>query len=419
LTASHNIDLSTPNKYPGKIAVIGGGAAGFFAAINIAEKKPNYKIMILEKTGKVLQKVKISGGGRCNVTNACFNPKELSKNYPRGGKQLIPLFHRFQPRDTMEWFKLRGVKIKTEPDNRAFPESDNSQSIIDCFLNTTDKCGIIINLHHDVIQIRQPEGDNPRWGVILRDNRVLEFDAVVIATGGVPSMWKLLAVLGHTIISPVPSLFTFNINDARLNNLKGVSFPSAKCRISGTKTEDEGALLITHWGLSGPAILKLSAFAARELYEKKYRFELSINFAPGMNFDKVRDSMFEIKEMHQKKLVKNTSPVPLPASYWKSILNYCQIPEEFRWLDMGKKQINKIAEEISNAIFLVDGKSTFKEEFVTCGGIDLDEVDLRTMESKLFPGLFFAGEVLNIDAVTGGFNFQAAWTTAWIVSEAI
>ncbi len=402
-----------------RIAVIGGGAAGFFAAINIAEKNEGDKIYIYEKTGKLLQKVKISGGGRCNLTNACFSPKELIKNYPRGGKKLLPVFNRFQPRDTIEWFQKRGVKLKTEADNRVFPQSDQSQSVIDCFLSLAEHHRIQICLHHDVTGLIPPNEYSQSWEVEFRTQIKSKFDKVIIATGGIPSMWKILSKLGHNIVTPVPSLFTFHIEDSRIKDLQGISFPNVKCRITGTKIETEGPALITHWGLSGPAILKLSSFAARELSEKNYQFDLTSNFSPDENFDSVRDHLLKLKDTYKKQLLKNQTPFSLPVRYWKNLLVNVGFPEGFRWMDLSGKYLNKLTEEISNAVFHVNGKSTFKEEFVTCGGVDLNEIDFNNMESKLFSGLYFSGEVLDIDAITGGFNFQAAWTTAYVISKEI
>lgn len=398
-----------------KIAVIGGGAAGFFSAINIAEKNPSDQVFIFEKTAKVLQKVKISGGGRCNVTHACFSPGELIKNYPRGGRKLLPLFQRFQPKDTISWFQNRGVRLKTESDNRIFPASDDSRSIINCLISSAERAGVILMLNHEPVQMRLEAG---KWITRFRNQETAAFDALVIATGGFPSMWKMLESMGHKIIVPVPSLFTFNIKDDRLKSLQGVSFAQVVCKC-GKKLQAEGPVLITHWGLSGPAILKLSSFGARDFFEMHYRFDLSINFTPGMHFDAAKAVLERHREAHFKQMLKNSPPFGIPSSYWRNLMAYCGFPDELRWHETGNRQFNKIAEQLTNAVFRVEGKSTFKEEFVTCGGVDLKQVDLQRMESRLLPRLFFAGETLNIDAVTGGFNFQSAWTTAWIVSEAL
>lgn len=399
-----------------KIAVVGGGAAGFFAAINIAEKNPSDRVFIFEKTGKTLQKVKISGGGRCNVTHACFSPSILIKNYPRGGKELASLFRRFQPLDTIQWFEKKGVRLKTEPDNRMFPVTDKSQTIVDCLSTAASRVGVVLKLHHEPAAF-EPLGE--KWKIVFQNGESQVFDAVTIAAGGAKSMWDILEALGHRIIPPVPSLFTFKISDDRLKGLQGISFPHVKCRMTGTKLEAEGPALITHWGLSGPAILKLSSFGARELSQKDYRFDLSINFAPRLNFDSARAELELIRQTHPKQFIKNNPALSLPGRYWQNLLAYCGFREDLQWREAGNKQFNKLSEEAVNATFRVSGKSTFKEEFVTCGGVDLTQVDLQKMESRLFPGLFFAGEILNVDAVTGGFNFQAAWTTAWIAAQAV
>jgi len=399
-----------------EIAVVGGGAAGFFAAINMAEKNPANRVYIFEKTGKTLQKVKISGGGRCNVTNACFSPSALIKNYPRGGKELAPLFRRFQPRDAIQWFEKRGVRLKTEPDNRVFPVTDSSQTIVDCLVAGAHRAGVAVRLHSEPASL-EPAGE--KWKIVFKNGGPQLFDAVVMAPGASKSVWNILESLGHRIVPPVPSLFTFNISDGRLKDLQGISFPHVKCRIAGAKLEAEGPALITHWGLSGPAILKLSAFGARELAGKDYRFDLSINFSPGLNFESARAELELLRRRHPQKFVRNIPPFGLPARYWQNLLAYCGFREDLQWREAGNKQFNKLAEETVNATFHASGKSAFKEEFVTCGGVDLAEVNMQTMESRLFPRLFFAGEVLNIDAVTGGFNFQAAWTTAWVAAQAV
>jgi len=397
-----------------KIIVIGGGAAGFFSAINIAEKHPDYEVTIIEKTNKVLSKVKISGGGRCNVTNACFYPSQLVKNYPRGGKKLQKMFEQFGPRQTINWFAQRGVKLKTEPDNRIFPISDNSQTIIDCFLAECKKLSINIITSQEVLSFSKLEDG---WQILTKKD-TFAANKIIVATGNLPRMWHFLEKKAIHIEEPVPSLFTFNIHDERIKELQGISFDLVQTRIAGAKVQTDGPLLITHWGLSGPAILKLSAFAARELAAKNYVFHLLVNFIPQHSQDDIRKYFADYKSKSPKQLLSTNTHFNLPKRYWQQLCHFLQI-ENMRWENVGKKQVNQIIEQLCNALFEVNGKSTFKEEFVTCGGVKLGEVDLKTMQSKTFTGLYFAGEVLDIDAVTGGFNFQAAWASAYIVSENI
>jgi predicted Rossmann fold flavoprotein len=400
--------------YKNKIIIIGGGAAGFFSAVNIAEKHPEYEVTIIEKTNKVLSKVKISGGGRCNVTNACFYPSQLVKNYPRGGKKLQKMFEQFGPQQTIDWFAQRGVKLKTEPDDRIFPISNNSQTIIDCFLTECKKYGIKIITSREVLSFSKLEDS---WQV-LTNKDTFAAKKIIIATGNLPRMWKFLEKIAINIEAPVPSLFTFNIDDPRIKELQGISFDLVQTRIAGTKVQTDGPLLITHWGLSGPAVLKLSAFAARELATKKYVFNLLVNFIPQHSQEEIRNYFVDYKNSNPKQLLSTRTHFNLPKRYWQQLCDFLKI-ETMRWEDVGKKQINPLIEQLCNALFEVNGKSTFKEEFVTCGGVKLREIDLKTMQSKAFPGLYFAGEVLDIDAVTGGFNFQAAWASAYIVSENI
>lgn len=399
-----------------RIAIVGGGAAGFFAAINIKSKNPEYKVTILEQSNKLLSKVKISGGGRCNVTHACFEPKKLSKHYPRGERFLLPLFQRFQPKDTITWFEERGIALKVEDDNRMFPSTDDSQTIIDCFIGECKKLKIPIKQHFRVSQFIN---ENDTWKTLNTAGDSFEADAVLIATGAVPAMWRVIESIGHTIITPVPSLFTFNIKDNRINDLPGSVFKHVQCKIAGTKITSEGPLLITHWGLSAPAILKLSAFAARELADRQYKFDILVNLCGRLNQEEVRAGFVDIIQEHPKKKLSSVSPFDIPKRYWHNLLRILEFKEDNTWSDIGKKQLNKLVEQLSNAQFSVDGKSTFKDEFVTAGGVSLDEINKNTMESKLHPGLYFAGEVTDIDAITGGFNFQAAWTTAWVVSESV
>lgn len=395
------------------VIVIGGGAAGFFAAINIAEKHPDYNVTILEKTDKVLSKVKVSGGGRCNVTHHEFNVKPFSKNYPRGEKQVLKLLHEFQAEDTVAWFQKRGIKLKVEKDGRMFPITDSSQTIIDCFLKEAQRLKIGIIKKEDVKSIERHDN----WKITTKENQY-NADSIVITSGSTNAMWHILRELGHTIASPVPSLFTFKIEDPRIKDLPGVAFKHVTTKIAGTKLTTEGPLLITHWGLSGPAILRLSAWGAIELAKNHYSFLVNINLA-AKSFELVKQELNDIAKESPKKLIENTIPCDLPKRYWQTLLKHIEVNPENRWCDVGSKTINKLCEELTNAQFQVTGKSTFKDEFVTCGGVNLSEIDTHTMQSKLLPDLFFAGEVINVDAITGGFNFQNAWTTAWVVSENI
>lgn len=396
-----------------KIIVIGGGAAGFFAAINIAEKHPDYSVTILEKTDKVLSKVKVSGGGRCNVTHHEYNIKPFSKNYPRGEKQVLKLLNQFQAEDTVNWFQKRGIQLKAEKDGRMFPITDSSQTIIDCFLREAQRLKINIIKKEAVKTIQHAD----HWLITTKENNYTA-DSLVITSGSAISLWEILKELGHSVEPPVPSLFTFKIDDPRIKDLPGVAFKHVITKVAGTKLTTEGPLLITHWGLSAPSILRLSAWGALELAEKNYNFLLNTNLV-ALPFETVKKELQQLAQESPKKLPENTVPFDLPKRYWHSLLNYIELNPENRWCDIGSKTINKLAEELTNAQFQVTGKSTFKEEFVTCGGVNLSEIDTNTMQSKLLPNLFFAGEVINVDAITGGFNFQNAWTTAWVASENI
>ncbi|MCB9188785.1 MAG: NAD(P)/FAD-dependent oxidoreductase [Flavobacteriales bacterium] len=399
-----------------KIAIIGGGAGGFFTAINTAEKHPEYQITIFEKGKNVLGKVKVSGGGRCNVTHACFEPRELVKFYPRANKELLGPFHSFMTGDTMEWFEKRGVPLKIEDDNRVFPVSDNSQSIIDCFMILVQKLNIQVKTNSTITDITPLDN-----GWKLSVNGIVEkFDKIVLATGGNShSIWKELEGLGYKITDPIPSLFTFNTKDTRFRNLSGLVVKDASVKISGTKFQEKGPVLITHWGLSGPGILKLSSVSARHLHEKNYQFQIQVDWAFSYDKEVVEEVFEEQREKNPKKSLHNTPLFEIPKRFWHSLLEFCQIPETKIWAEFGKKEKNRLSESIKNSTISIHGKSTNKEEFVTCGGIDLKQVDFTKFESKLHPNLFFVGEVLDIDALTGGFNFQAAWTGSWIVSQNI
>ncbi|HLN94186.1 MAG TPA: NAD(P)/FAD-dependent oxidoreductase, partial [Flavobacterium sp.] len=396
------------------IVIVGGGAAGFFTALNAAEAQPKLKIAILERGSDVLSKVRVSGGGRCNVTHACFDPRELVKHYPRGEKELRGPFHSFACGDTIEWFERHGVALKTEEDGRMFPVTDSSQTIIDCFLSTASKYKIDIRTGHSVQSLFRNEKG---WKI---DTTKGSFSAtsLVMASGSNPKMWEMVAELGHTIIPPVPSLFTFNIKDARIKELPGIS-ALATVTIPGTKLEAEGPLLITHWGLSGPAILKLSAWGARILEAKKYLFEIRVNWLHDQDKEDVLTTVASLRTESGKKQVMSRSPFGLVSRLWESLCSAAGIGKETRWGDLSAKQADALASQLTESRFQVNGKSTFKEEFVTAGGVSLKEVDFRTMESRIVPQLYFAGEVLDIDAITGGFNFQNAWTGGWLAAKAI
>ncbi len=396
------------------IIIIGGGAAGFFAAINIAEQNPSLKIAILERGKEVLTKVKVSGGGRCNVTHAEFIPKELVHNYPRGEKELLGPFHQFMTGDTIEWFENRGVALKIEDDGRMFPVSNSSQTIIDCFLEEARKHQVEILYNHAVTDI-QPTNDV--WHIETTQNQ-LTSNKLLIATGSNPKIWKLLEDLGHNIVPPVPSLFTFNIKDPRIANIPGVVAQDVEVQILETDFSSNGPLLITHWGMSAPAILKLSAFAAIELAKRDYKFQIQINFIKRSYQDTLNHLKY-LKQEFAKKTVFNSASFDLPKRLWHQLVIASSIFEETRWADVTKLQLENLTAQLTQAVFDVDGKSTFKEEFVTAGGVDLKDINFKTFESKRYNNLYFAGEVMNVDAVTGGFNFQNAWTSAYVVSKSI
>ncbi|HLO72845.1 MAG TPA: NAD(P)/FAD-dependent oxidoreductase [Flavobacterium sp.] len=396
------------------IIIIGGGAAGFFTAINIVEKNSNLKVAILERGKNVLEKVRISGGGRCNVTHACFVPNDLVKFYPRGERELKGPFHQFCSGDTIEWFEKHGVDLKIEEDGRMFPVSNSSQTIIDCFLDAVKKLKIDVLTNHSVQELYKTD---VHWKVTTLQG-VFACQKIVMASGSNPKMWELLQNLGHRIVVPVPSLFTFNIKDPRIKDLMGLS-AFATVKVKKSKLQASGPLLITHWGMSGPGILRLSAWGARELAEKKYQFSIQVNWLNETTIEETIDMLKKIKEQNAKKLVAKYAHFELPKRLWENLVKASGIEEETKWADVSKKQLNAFAEQLINAEFHVSGKSTFKEEFVTAGGIDLKEVNFKTMESKILPNIYFAGEILNIDAITGGFNFQNAWTGGFIVANSI
>jgi predicted Rossmann fold flavoprotein len=396
------------------ILIVGGGAAGFFTAINIVEKNPSLKVAILERGSEVLNKVRISGGGRCNVTHACFEPNELVKFYPRGEKELRGPFHQFCSGDTVEWFEKHGVELKIEADGRMFPVSNSSQTIIDCFIDATKKLCISVLTNQSVQSIFKKDA---LWKVETQSETYLS-EKLILATGSNPKVWEMLQNFGHAVISPVPSLFTFNIKDSRITALPGVS-ALVSVKVIGAKLESSGPLLITHWGMSGPAILKLSAWGARILFEKNYQFSIAINWLNDIETDDAEKILKELKLVHAKKAVSKKSPIELTNRLWESLVMASGIDAETKWADLSKNQLQNLSNQLTNSVFNVNGKSTFKEEFVTAGGIDLKEINFKTMESKLHENLYFAGEIVNIDAVTGGFNFQNAWTSGFIVANSI
>lgn len=396
------------------VIVVGGGAAGFFTAINIAERQPNLRIAIVERGKEVLSKVKISGGGRCNVTHACFVPSELVQFYPRGAKELLGPFHQFCCGDTIEWFKKKGVELKIEEDGRMFPTTDSSQTIIDCFTQATDKYKIEVLQGVSVQGLYQSEKG---WKLdTTKENMTCA--QVVFTTGSNPKIGQLMGELGHRLVEPVPSLFTFNIKDKRIQDLMGVSTP-ASIKVKGTKLEATGPLLITHWGMSGPGILRLSAWGARLLADKKYQFHIVVNWLPQMDRDEVVEQLKSFKQEHAKKTVLKRGLFDFPTRLWERLVLAAQIEATKTWADLNNKQLQALALQLQEGEFQVNGKSTFKEEFVTAGGVDLRDVNFKTMESKVCNDLYFAGEILNIDAITGGFNFQNAWTTGFIAAQAI
>jgi len=396
------------------IVIVGGGAAGFFAAINIAERNSKLKIAILERGKEVLTKVRISGGGRCNVTHACFEPNELVKYYPRGEKELRGPFHTFSAGDTIEWFEKHGVALKVEDDGRMFPISDSSQTIIDCFVNAAKQFKIEVLTGQSVQSIYK---SSDHWKIETQSDKFV-CAKLLLATGSNPKIWEMLKSFGHTIESPVPSLFTFNIKDARIKELPGVS-TLATIKVKGTKLESTGPLLVTHWGMSGPAILKLSAWGARILYDKSYQFTIVVNWLNDMETADCGLLLRDLKSEHSKKSVAKWSPLEMPKRLWESLVAAAGISPETKWADLSKLQLQHLASQLTNGEYGVNGKSTFKEEFVTAGGIDLREINFKTMQSKLHDTLYFAGEIVNIDAITGGFNFQNAWTSGYIVAKSI
>jgi len=411
-----------------RIVVIGGGAAGCFAAIACAESNPQIQVIILEGSSQLLSKVRISGGGRCNVTHACDEPALLVENYPRGGQALRGAFSRFQVKDVVQWFQRHGVRLKTELDGRMFPETDNSETIVDCLLQTAQRYGVELRTKAMVTHV-QPLNINPTlnqtggFEVSLRNGEQVYCDRLLLATGGSPTGHHLAKQIGHHIIPIVPSLFTFNLSDPRLQGLGGVAINPVQLtlHIRSQTWVQTGALLITHWGISGPAVLRLSAWAARELYACNYQATLHLNWLPQISPEQVKQRLGECKQKSGKRTITSHCPFPLPRRVWQSLIihltNRLTLDPQIQWAQISKPFLHYLVTELTCGEYQVHGKGAFKEEFVTCGGIDLKEVDFKTMTSRLCPGLFFAGEILDIDGITGGFNFQSAWTTGWMAGK--
>ncbi len=415
-----------------KVIVLGGGAAGFFGAITCAEQNPHAQVILLEAGQEVLAKVRISGGGRCNVTHACFDPALLVQNYPRGGKALRGAFSRFQPQDTIAWFARHGVELKTEADGRMFPVTDNSATITHCLEQVAINHGVQIRTKAAAVGVVR---EQEKFIVELRNGGKLESDRLLLTTGSSPQGHRIAQHLGHTLIPPAPSLFTFNINDPRFSELAGVSLENVKLRLAILKSnphplalspsrgeggqdikglEQTGALLITHWGISGPAVLKLSAWAAQALHQQKYQAKLIINWLPSYNPEVLRQQLTAVKSQLPQRQITTSCPFPVPKRLWQKLVNFIGIHDSQKWAELSKKSLNQLVQELTQGEYLIQGKGVFKEEFVTCGGVKLSEVNFQTMESKKCPGLYLAGEVLDIDGVTGGFNFQSAWTTGYL-----
>ncbi len=401
------------------IAVIGGGAAGFFAGINTARRNPDLDVTIFEKSREVMSKVRISGGGRCNVTHHCFDPEILANAYPRGSKELRWAFEQFQAEDTVTWFEDRGIDLKTESDGRMFPTTDDSATIINCLKREANKHGVSIKTKTKVDAIETADQHSYRLDVRNESSQI--FDAVVIATGGSNrrKTYDWLADLGHSIVEPVPSLFTFNFRDKIFEDLAGISVEQGSVEIKGTSYQHTGPILITHWGLSGPAVLKTSSWAAPYLYDEEYRFTIKVNWLHPKKEHEVREILNRLRDNNARKQADKQDQFAIPNRLWKRFLELANISPEKRWAELSNKQIHELTQTLTAATYEIQGKTTYKDEFVTSGGIPLDEINMGTMESKKCPNLYFAGEVLNIDGITGGYNFQSAWTTGWIAAQNI
>ena len=403
---------------PRRIAIIGGGAAGFFSAIAAAETDRSATVVLFEATAHTLAKVRISGGGRCNTTHACFEPRELVKRYPRGSRELIGPLHQFGPRETVAWFAARGVELKTEKDGRMFPTTDDSGTIVDCLQRATADLGVVVRLRTAVRSMERT--DDGGFVLTLGDGNVERFDRVIVTTGGNRGSGghAMAEGMGHTIETLAPSLFTFQIDDARLSGIEGLSVPEAEVWVPGTKLRERGPVLVTHWGLSGPGILRLSAWGARELAERNYHFEVKVAWSGEANEQRVREQLTAGRGALGKKQIHNANPIGLPGRLWERLVDGAGIGASTMWVNLPKAELGALAAAVAASAFQVTGKSTNKEEFVTCGGVRLKEVDFKRMESRKCPGLHFAGEVLDIDGITGGFNFQSAWTTAHLAGKA-
>jgi predicted Rossmann fold flavoprotein len=399
------------------LIVIGGGAAGFFCAVNAARLNKSLKVIILEKSSKVLSKVKVSGGGRCNVTHACFEIPELIKNYPRGQNFLKKCFHWFNTSDTIKWFEERDVQLKTEADGRMFPVTNNSQTIIDCLIKEANKYGVEILFNTEVKSINRIDD----LFELTTNSKLLTANFICIASGGYPKSTQFgwIKNLGHSIEEPVPSLFTFNIPNNNITSLTGVSVEKTTVKIPSTKLSQTGPVLVTHWGLSGPAVLKLSAWGARALAAVNYHFITLVNWFPSHNENNLREKFLSLRNQFASQKINNKNPFNLPQRLWSYLLDACEINHDQRWGDLSSSSLNKLLRTFTAQEFHVKGKTTFKEEFVTCGGVKLSEMDANSMESKIVPNLFFAGEVMDVDGITGGFNFQHAWTSGWIAAKSI
>lgn len=408
-----------PKKKKKTLGVVGGGAAGYFAAVNAARLYPQLQVVVFEKSREPLSKVRISGGGRCNVTHHCFDPEVLSRAYPRGSRQLRWAFEQFQAEDTVQWFNSRGIDLKTESDGRMFPVTDDSATIIQCLKQEANQHGVKVHTKTRIQAVENHKKGN--YTLITRNGKSLSCDFVVIATGGSNrlSTYSWITDLGHSIVEPVPSLFTFNFRDKIFKDLAGISVKETSVSIKGTSFEHLGPILITHWGLSGPAVLKTSSWAARYLYEQEYRFTIQINWLHPLNEQQVRDKIDTLRKENDRKLITKQDLLPLPKRLWERFVELAEIPPDTRWAELSNHQSHQLVRQLHNANYDIQGKTTYKEEFVTSGGIPLKEVDMGTMESKRCPNLYFAGEVLNIDGITGGYNFQSAWTTGWIAARSI
>ncbi|MEM9906346.1 MAG: NAD(P)/FAD-dependent oxidoreductase [Cyanobacteria bacterium P01_D01_bin.44] len=401
-----------------RIAVIGGGAAGFFGAI--ATAAATARVTLFEAGPAPLAKVRISGGGRCNVTHHCFDPRQLVQNYPRGSKALLGPFSRFQPKDTVAWFRRHGVLLKTEADGRMFPTTDDSATIVDCLRQAADELGVRVRTRSAVVSV-QKTGD--RFQVGLKSGEVVECDRILLATGSSPQGYRIAQSLGHTIEPPVPSLFTLNVPDKSLHQLSGLSIDPVDLRlkVAGVKKPllQTGPLLITHWGFSGPAILKLSAWGARVLHGQRYQATLQVNWLPGLTQEQLRHALMQAKGEMPRRAISNYNPFSLPKRFWQYLCERCELSPQLTWANLSKQSMNCLVTGLNQGHYSIQGKGVFKEEFVTCGGVRLREVDFKLMSSRSCPGLYFAGEILDIDGITGGFNFQSAWTTGWLAGQAM